>query len=132
MTFQRTFIRRTFELGWPELWTLRVGGETLACRYNMRYGSTIYCYGGGMIPHKAGVGVLCHYFGIRAAIQSGAAEYDFMLGRQPHKLSLSNGTRELVTLRIARNSVKERLRQAVCGVFRRVKRLRPSQGTDST
>ena len=114
--FHRRFIQRTFSLGWPELWSLRVDGEPIACRYNIRYQGKIASYTSGMKAvddKRVAPGVLTYYFAIKAAVESGAKEYNFMLGDQLNKKSLSNATRELVTLRIVRSSVKERLRRAV-------------------
>lgn len=119
--FHRRFIERTFALGWPELWTLRVGQEPIACLYNIRYQRRVSFYQSGikrLEDNRVRPGMLAHYFAIRDAIESGAVEYDFMLGESRYKVSLSNAARELVTLRIARRCAKERLRRAVVLVAR--------------
>ena len=124
MAFQKLIICRTFAMGWPELWVLRMDGEAVACQYNIRYDNRISVYTGGIKPlQKIGPGILLHYFAIKAAIESGAEEYDFMLGEQPYKASFSNESRELVTLRISRNSVKETSRRACVLVVRPVKQF---------
>jgi len=124
--FHRQFIRRTFALGWPELWTLCLDGQPIACRYNLRYQGRISCYLSGtkaLETHRAQPGIVAHYLCIKDAIESGATEYDFMLGRQSYKLSLSNATRELVTLRVSRNSPKEYVRRNLTAFVRWGRRL---------
>lgn len=129
--FHRQFIGQTFALGWPQLWTLRLDGEPIACRYNLRYQDRISCYlSGTRILERSRIqtGIVAHYFCIKEAIESGAMEYDFMLGEQAYKLSMSNAARELVTLRISRPCAKETLRKAACSVVGRVRRLRAGVG----
>jgi len=124
--FHRRFIRRTFALGWAELWTLRVGERPIACLYNVRYQRKISQYQSGVSPIETTAvspGILANYLAIKDAIEAGAEEYDFMLGEQPYKVSLSNAVRELVTLRISRRCAKEGLRRAVVSAGRRVRRL---------
>jgi len=114
--FHNRFIRRTFSMGWPELWTLRVGTEAVACLYNIRYRDRICFYQSGVKTFKDNrlrPGIVAHYFAIKDAIESGAKEYDFLLGESRYKMSLSNATRELVTLRVSRDSPKERFRRVV-------------------
>jgi len=126
--FHREFIRRTFDLGWPELWTVRLDGEPIACRYDLRYRDRIYCYLSGMRlleDSRIQPGIVAHYYAIEEAIGTGAKQYDFMMGEQSYKTSLSNASRELVTVRICRRGLKERARRglvaAVCNARRTVR-----------
>ena len=124
--FHRTFIERSFDRGWPELWTLRVGDTPLACLYNIRYEGKVAFYQSGVRPIEDGrvrPGMLAHYFAIRASIERGDKEYDFMLGGSQYKTSLSNAAHELVTVRMARFSAKEMLRRMVVSVVRPAKRI---------
>ncbi|MGD2175219.1 MAG: GNAT family N-acetyltransferase [Candidatus Brocadiaceae bacterium] len=127
--FHEEFLRRTFELGWPQLWRVKLDGEPIACRYNLRYEGTVYCYLSGMKlleDTRIQPGILAHYRCIEHAIETGAKEYDFMLGDQHYKESLSNSVRELVSVRICRNTLKEKLRRGVVSAVRGARKLRPS------
>lgn len=127
--FHRTFIRRTFDLGWPELWTLRLNGEPIACRYNIRYNGTVSCYIGGIRTldnDKVRPGFLSHYLAIRNAIETGAKEYDFLLGDFYYKRSLSNRSRKLITLRICQADLKDSVRKGLASAVRGLRDLRPS------
>jgi len=122
--FHRKFMEKTFPLGWPELWTLRVGGEPVACLYNIRYRGRVCHYQSGFrIEPGSQVqpGYVASYLAIKAAIESGAEEYDFMLGEANYKTRMANATRKLVTVRACRPSVKESLRQAARGAVRRAR-----------
>jgi hypothetical protein len=127
--FHREFIRRTFDLGWPELWVVRLDGEPIACRYNLRYDDRIYCYLSGMRlleDSRIQPGIVAHYYAIEEAIETGAGQYDFMVGEQSYKTSLSNASRELVTVRICRAGLKERTRQGAVAAVRGARNVLPS------
>jgi len=129
--FHRRFVERTFDRGWPELWTLRVKGEALACLYNINYQGRICFYQSGVrvMPNdRIRPGLLAHYLAVRAAIQAGATEYDFLLGAAQYKLSLSNAARELVTLRASRPGAREALRRTLVSVVRPVRRVLAGAG----
>ncbi len=133
--FQETFIRRTFGLGWPELWTLRVDGDPIASRYNLRFGKSIFCYVSGMRlldNRRIQPGIIAHYLAIENAIETGAQEYDFLMGEQSYKLSLSNASRELVSIRIARGTLKESLRRLAVRGAGLVRGLRGSGEDDES
>ena len=114
MRFHRRFINRTFDLGWPYLWALELDGRPIACRYNIRYNNNVACYLSGMTlleNNRIQPGIVVHYYAIKDAIESGAREYDFLVGAQSYKESLSNASRKLVTIRVSKNNFKERLRR---------------------
>lgn len=127
MRFHRRFIQRTFPLGWPHLWTLRLNDEPIVCLYNICHQGRIAFYQSGMKTFEQEdairPGMVAHVMAIRAAIEQGATEYDFMLGDSRYKTSLSNATRELMTLRYYRRTVRERVRSVAVSAARRVRAL---------
>lgn len=127
--FHRRFIHRTFRMGWLDFWTFRVGQEAIACLYNIRYQGRVSAYQSGMSPLRTTAispGMFAHYLAIKDAIETGAKEYDFMLGEQPYKLRLSNAFRDLVTVRISRRSLKERARRNLAWCVAAARRLLPA------
>lgn len=124
--FHKQFIQRTFSLGWPELWTLRVGAETVACLYNLRLQGKVSFYQSGIRlfdDNRIRPGMIAHYLAIEEAIETGAKQYDFLLGESRYKVSLSNAERELVTVRISKPSLKETVRRACEAAARRVRNV---------
>jgi len=98
------------DLGW-----LRVRGEPVAAFYNLRYGGRICHYQSGRkldTPDDVRVGVTMHALLVRAAIEDGLREYDFLGGAAQYKMALASATRPLVTLRAARPSAREWSRAA--------------------
>ena len=79
-------------------------------RYNLRHGGKIYFYQSGRkleVPAEVRVGVTMHAYLIRAAIEEGLREYDFLAGTSQYKMSLALATRPIVNLRVARPSAVE-------------------------
>jgi CelD/BcsL family acetyltransferase involved in cellulose biosynthesis len=98
--FHETFTRRALEQGWLRLYVLRVDGVPAAALYGLRHGSTFSFYQSGFDPAFArrGVGVVTMALSIEAAIQEGAAAYDFLHGAEEYKFHWANRTRPLVRL----------------------------------
>jgi CelD/BcsL family acetyltransferase involved in cellulose biosynthesis len=125
--FHRRFIERTFPLGWPQIWTLSLDGRPAACLYNIRFRDRIAFYQSGvrtLKDRRIRPGMIAHYYAIREAIRSGATEYDFLMGDARYKRSLSNAERELVTLRLCRPCLKERVRRVSVRLARGLRRLK--------
>ncbi len=98
------------DLGW-----LEVRGEPVAAFYNFRFAGKLYFYQAGRrldLPDEIRIGMTMHVYLIRSAIEDGLREYDFLAGDSQYKRAFALGSRPLVSLRIARPSVRERARLA--------------------
>jgi len=105
----------------PQLWQknelellwLTVSGEPIAALYNVVRNGVVYFYQSGRrldLPKSIRPGIVLHAHAIRAAIERGCREYDFLAGTSRYKLDLALASRPLVTLRATRTSVVEALR----------------------
>jgi hypothetical protein len=98
------------DLGW-----ISVRGEPVVAFYNFRWnGKTSYYQTGRRldIPDEVRVGLAMNAYLIRAAIEEGQREYDFMAGIGQHKMALALETRPLVRLRVVKPSLLESARAA--------------------
>lgn len=88
-----------------ELLTLAVKGEPLAAAYNIVWDGRVHFYQSGRkmdVPKNIRPGVILHSLAIRAAIESGRREYDFLAGTARYKQELSTATRSLSSVRATR------------------------------
>ena len=125
--FQDCVMPRLLELGALDLGWMTVRGEPVAAFYNLRYDGRILHYQSGRkldIPDDVRAGVTMHALLIKAAIEDGMREYDFLAGASQYKMALANNTRPLVTLRAARPSLVESARRATDAAAERAKRVR--------
>ena len=98
------------DLGW-----MSVRDEPVAAFYNFRWNGKLSFYQSGRkldIPDEVRVGVTMHAYLIKAAIEDGMREYDFLAGASQYKMSLALATRPLVELRAVRPSLRETARRA--------------------
>jgi CelD/BcsL family acetyltransferase involved in cellulose biosynthesis len=92
---------------------LTVGGEPVAAAYSVIHDNRVYYYQGGRslaVPKGVRPGIVLHLHAIRAAVEAGRAEYDFLGGDARYKIQLSTETRPLVELRVTRPSLAEAAR----------------------
>jgi len=98
------------DLGW-----MTVRDQPVAAFYNFRCNGKLSFYQSGRkldIPDEVRVGVTMHAYLIKAAIEEGMREYDFLAGASQYKMSLALATRPLVQLRAVRPSLRETARLA--------------------
>jgi CelD/BcsL family acetyltransferase involved in cellulose biosynthesis len=101
--------QRELELLW-----LMVRGQPVAAIYNVVKDGVVYFYQSGRcvdLPKGIRPGIVLHAHAIRAAIEAGRREYDFLAGSSRYKLDLALATRPLLTLRATRPSLVESLRK---------------------
>jgi CelD/BcsL family acetyltransferase involved in cellulose biosynthesis len=125
--FHEEAMRELLAVGALDLGSMQVRGEAIAAFYNLRWRGKIYFYQAGRkldVPQSVRVGVTMHAYLIRAAIESGLREYDFLAGDSQYKMSLATATRPLVTLRAVKPSVRETARIAA---ERAIDRARPAR-----
>jgi CelD/BcsL family acetyltransferase involved in cellulose biosynthesis len=95
---------------------LAVDGEPVAVSYGIINQDRLYFYQGGRatsVPKGVRPGIVLHLHAIRAAIEAGRAEYDFMGGDARYKMQLASATRPLTALRVTRPSLPEAARAAL-------------------
>jgi CelD/BcsL family acetyltransferase involved in cellulose biosynthesis len=114
LAFHDAVIPLLLEQGALELLWLLVRGEPVAAMYNIVWNDRVYFYQCGRkidLPDhiRPGTALLAH--AIRGAIEAGRREFDFLNGMALYKTQLATHRRKLVQLRVARWSVRERLRQ---------------------
>ena len=117
----RLFAAGALDVGW-----LRVHGRPIAAFYNLRWRGRASHYQSGHaseVPADANIGVTLQALLVRAAIEDGLSEYDFLGGVLDYKMALTSDTRPLVTLRAARPSLRETARRTAEGTTRRLRAL---------
>ena len=98
------------ELSW-----LSVRGQPIAAAYNVVYGGKLYFYQSGRrvdVPKGVRPGIALHAMAIRASIEAGRREYDFLAGASRYKRDLALATRPLVTLRAIAPGLRARAVEA--------------------
>jgi CelD/BcsL family acetyltransferase involved in cellulose biosynthesis len=115
LRFHDRMMERLLEHGALELSWLSVRGEPVAVLYAMVRGGKVYAYQIGRNPHlpsklRPGFIVMAH--AIRAAIEAGRREFDFLADECQYKTQFALATRRLVRLRAARPCLRERVRRA--------------------
>ena len=77
---------------------LMAKGEPVAVSYSVIDDGRVYFYQGGRattVPKGVRPGIVLHLYAIKAAIEAGRKEYDFLAGDQRYKMQLSTATRPL-------------------------------------
>ncbi|MBN2436909.1 MAG: GNAT family N-acetyltransferase [Spirochaetes bacterium] len=94
---------------------LYLNNKPVAANYNFAFNEKIYSYQSGMIPHEnkhIRLGFILHSYCIEESIKEGFREYDFLkIGASGagYKSMWANNLRDLLTLRISRNSKKDKI-----------------------
>jgi CelD/BcsL family acetyltransferase involved in cellulose biosynthesis len=100
----------SLELSW-----LSVRGEPIAAAYNVVYRDKVYFYQSGRrldVPKGIRPGIALHALALRASIEAGRREYDFLAGTSRYKRDLALALRPLVTLRAVAPGLRARAVEA--------------------
>jgi hypothetical protein len=103
--FWRELTRKLWDHGALRLMRLKAGEKVLAYLYNIEFEGTLFFAIGGVNYENTAEfrpGILAHYFAIDEAIQVGMLRYDFMVGTNRYKETLSNHQDTLSTLCLRR------------------------------
>lgn len=98
-----------------DLFWLSVRGEPIAAAYNLVHGGRLQFYQSGRrvdVPKNVRPGIAMHALAIRASIESGLREYDFLAGASRYKRDLALASRNLVTLRAVAPGLRARAVEA--------------------
>ncbi|HEY0190211.1 MAG TPA: GNAT family N-acetyltransferase, partial [Kofleriaceae bacterium] len=97
--------------GQLELQWLVVGGRPVVALYNIVYRGRVYFYQSGRtldVPKGVKLGLAAHALALRAAIDAGHAEYDFLAGESQYKRQLALARHPMITLSAAAPSMRAR------------------------
>lgn len=114
-TFHMKLIPLLFDKGYLNLSYLGFGNEIVAVHYGFSFNNRLHFFQSGMIPHQnkhVRLGLLLHSYCIEEAIKEGCKEYDFLqIGASGpgYKTMWGNYSRDLLTIRIYKQSNKEKL-----------------------
>jgi CelD/BcsL family acetyltransferase involved in cellulose biosynthesis len=99
-----------------DLMWLVVRQEPIAASYGIVYGGNLQFYQSGRrvdVPRGVRPGIALHALAIRASIEAGRREYDFLAGASRYKRDLALAVRPLVTLRAVAPSLRARAVETV-------------------
>jgi len=102
VAFHREFVERAANRGWLRLLILWLENQPVAALYGLRYGETFYFYQSGFDPAftKQSVGLVVMGLAIKAAIEEGVSEYDFLHGNEEYKFHWASDIRDLGRLEL--------------------------------
>lgn len=121
--FHNTLMPRLLKKGQLRLSFLKLDGKAVAANYNFAFDNKIHFFQSGLIPHKnkhIRLGLLLHSYCIEEATNEGFKEYDFLqvgTSGPGYKGMWSDYSRDLLTIRIARESNKERIYNCMNGAL---------------
>jgi CelD/BcsL family acetyltransferase involved in cellulose biosynthesis len=114
LQFHDAIMRTLLERGQLELLRLTVRGEPVAALYGMTWGDKTIAYQTGRsvnVPNNVRPGGVILAYAVRAAIEAGRREFDFLADEAPYKLQMATASRPLIQLRAYRVGLKERMRR---------------------
>jgi hypothetical protein len=114
--FHDTLMPMLLERNALELVWLSVRGQPVAVLYNVIWQNKTIAYQSGRamdVPKGVRPGIILHLRMIRAAIEAGRTEYDFLLGASQYKAKLSNASRPVIRIRASRAPVRDLARRAL-------------------
>jgi CelD/BcsL family acetyltransferase involved in cellulose biosynthesis len=122
VAFHRDLALRLLERDAAVVYRARNAAGTLGCVYGFVERGRLLFYQGGMSPsadNRVATGIAVHLCCMRAALERGLDEYDFLAGDQRYKRELSNTERELVWASL----VRRRPRPVLIAAGRRLRRF---------
>jgi CelD/BcsL family acetyltransferase involved in cellulose biosynthesis len=131
--FHDAVMPELFRRGALELAELCARGEPVAALYNVVWKDKVYFYQSGRradLPGKLRPGIVAHALAIRASIEAGRREYDFLAGAARYKMDLALATRPLVEVRVAQKSLREAMREGAKRAAKRLEELRAGRGAE--
>ena len=110
--------------GWLRLFTLRLDDVAVAAVYGFRYRDTFSFYQSGFDSRlaRASVGLLAVGLSIKAAVEEGAREYDFLHGDEAYKFHWARRTRDIGRLELYPSHVRGRLYRGAIETSRAARR----------
>jgi CelD/BcsL family acetyltransferase involved in cellulose biosynthesis len=109
LDFHRALIRRLYSAGNIQMLRIMAGQQTIAVLYNLAHEGRIYSYQSGLVysdDNRLKPGLVAHARAAQFCLDNGWDEYDFLVGEQRYKQSLSTGSRSQTWLYFRRHGVK--------------------------
>jgi CelD/BcsL family acetyltransferase involved in cellulose biosynthesis len=102
VSFQEEFTQLALARGWLRFFVLLLDGKPAASLYAFWYNGVFYFYQAGFDPAygKYSVGLVTMALAIKAAIEEGAEEYDFLHGDERYKFHWASEVREIGQLEV--------------------------------
>jgi len=104
------------EQGALDLCWLSVRGQPVAVSYSVIWDNKVLFYQGGRtleVPKGIRPGIVLHVRCIKAAIEAGRVEYDFLQGASQYKLQMATASRPMLAIRAARAPLRDLARAAM-------------------
>jgi len=100
--FHQAFSKISLEQGWLRLYTLSLDGVPVCSLYVFKYGDAHYHYQSAFDPEyrKYSLGTIIVALAIKAAIDDGAVEFDFLHDNETYKYLWARQERELIRLEL--------------------------------
>jgi CelD/BcsL family acetyltransferase involved in cellulose biosynthesis len=108
--FHDAVLPELIERGALDLRWLNVRGRPIAVSYSIVWDNKVLFYQGGRtleVPRGVRPGIVLHARCIRAAIEAGRSEYDFLPGASRYKLQLATASRPMLAIRAARTPLRD-------------------------
>jgi CelD/BcsL family acetyltransferase involved in cellulose biosynthesis len=125
LAFHNEITRRGIERGWMRLYVLRLNGAIAAVMYGFAYNRRFYFYQHGFdeqySQHSAGLALMA--LTIRAAIDEGLQEFDFLWGEEAYKSLWSHDVRRLRRIQLYPAGAGGRMYERAVEAQRRLRRL---------
>jgi CelD/BcsL family acetyltransferase involved in cellulose biosynthesis len=117
--------RRALDRGWLRMYVLRLDGQPVAVMYGFFYNSRFYFYQHGFDDRyrQHSVGLVLMALSVRAAIDSGAREFDMLWGDEAYKDLWAHEVRQLHRIHVYPNHAGGRLHRRAVDARRRMGRL---------
>ncbi len=126
--FHADFAAAALARGWLRLWFMEVDGTPAAAWYGWRVGGTYAYYNAGFDPSHSNLrpGMVLMAAVIHAALEEGAAEFDFLLGNEAYKHRFADGNREVSDITLVKRAHPAAAVARAEQAARRVARLIPA------
>jgi CelD/BcsL family acetyltransferase involved in cellulose biosynthesis len=114
--FHDQLIQQWLARGLVDLTWVTVHGRPVGVHYSIIRSGAVQFYQSGRamdLPARVRIGIVMHAHAIRAAIDAGRREYDFLPSPTRYKRQLAHDARPVVSLRAARPTLRAAARQTV-------------------
>ncbi len=123
--FHMDAARAFHENGALRIYSMKIGGETVAMLYGFRYNDKFFYYQAGMNPdyEKQSVGTILMANCIRDCIAKGLKEFDFLRGTEAYKYKWTGTSRKTVNIVLRSGSLKGKAFMSAESIFVRAKNI---------
>jgi hypothetical protein len=123
--FHRKLIASRFEKGEIQVMVVSSGPQIIGCLYNLVYHDKVLFYQSGFNYQPKNVyrpGLVCHYLAVLHNAAKGLRSYDFLVGREQYKKSLSTDSNEMKDILVQKKKMKYTIENRIGNLYRFVRR----------